>query len=186
MEVLIIVLSAWFIADIIAGIFHWWQDRYLTKNNKSKLIAAINAANDLHHEKPGEMAKYSFWFTVNTTATWAWPLAILMFYLNAPIVITLSLFFGGFANQIHKWSHTPKNKLHWIIRLTQSTGLFISHEHHAMHHYSRAKVIDKENTTDKYCPMTDYMNPILDHIKFWAALEYIVSLFGIHPTKRTK
>lgn len=185
MEIFITMLAAWFIADVIAGGFHWWQDRYLTTDRKWKWVLAINEANDLHHVKPGAMAAKPFLETVKTTAPWLWTLAAILFFTGAPTVIWLAFFLGGFANQVHKWSHTAKNKLHWSIRLMQHTGLFISHEHHAEHHYNHNGVIKKENTLDIYCPMSNYMNPILDFIKFWQGLEYIISLAGIHPTKRT-
>ena len=185
MEFFITILAAWFLADIVAGVFHWWQDRYLTTNRKWKWVLAINADNDLHHIKPGAMAKKPFWETVNTTATWTWPLAVILFFAGAPTLIWLTFLFGGFANQIHKWSHTAVNKLSWWVRLMQSTGLFISHEHHAKHHYDKNGVIKKENTFDKYCPMTDFMNPILDTIRFWKGLEFVVSLVGIRPTNRS-
>ena len=184
MEVLIVIM-AWFLADITSGMIHWWQDRYLTPERKWKWVLAINADNDLHHSKPGAMAKKNFWQTINTTGVWAWPLAILTFALHGPLLVTLTLFFGGFANLLHKWAHTADSKLSWWIKAMQSTGLFISKRHHGAHHYDNGSTIRKENTLDKYCPMTDYMNPILDSIKFWQGLEYIISLVGIHPTKRT-
>lgn len=183
---IIIILSAWLLADFISGIVHWWQDRYLTTNRKWKWVLAINADNDEHHKSPGAMAKKSTWQTINTTAPILWPLAILSLLLGGPAVITLGLFFGGFANLIHKWAHTADSKLNPVIRFMQDTGLFISKRHHGAHHYNRGRTIRKENTHDKYCPMSDFLNPFLDTIRFWKGLEYVVSLVGIHPTKRTQ
>ena len=44
----------------------------------------------------------------------------------------------------------------------------------------------KEDTTFKYCVMTNYMNPILDGIKFFPTLERIISLFGLRSHRIQK
>ena len=63
------------------------------------------------------------------------------------------------------------------IKISLITGMFIlfiiyliSHKH-GYHHTSPYNI--------NYCVMTNYLNPILNKIKYWEFLEWIISLFGI-------
>lgn len=68
-------------------------------------------------------------------------------------------------------AHKKSNR---FIRFFQSFGLFLSPEHHAIHH--------KQPYTQRYCVVTNYFNPILHAIHFWNALEWIVwALIGVKP-----
>jgi ubiquitin-conjugating enzyme E2 variant len=55
----------------------------------------------------------------------------------------------------------------------QLLGVLQSPEQHAKHH---AQPFDRN-----YCVMTDATNPILQAIRFWQGLEFIVALFGVRP-----
>lgn len=103
----------------------------------------------------------------------AWPGAIILFLIGCPTVIWLAVFFASFGNAVHRFSHTPKSKLNPFIKLVQKTGLFISFEHHNVHHFDEHGPIRKENTTGRYCPMTNWLNPLLDKSGFFRLLERI-------------
>ncbi len=167
------ILGSWLLADFLTGIAHWAQDKLLTFEPKNKWLRGIKADNDLHHAKPAAMLRFTWWENINTSAPYTWPTAAVLFWLGAPPLIYLAIFFGSFANLIHRFSHMPKGKLNRFLRFMQWTGLFISIEHHREHHFDRNGVIRKEDTTVRYCPMTDWVNPILDRIRFWSALEFI-------------
>lgn len=97
----------------------------------------------------------------------AWPLGYLTWQFALISVL------ASMGNEIHAWSHRrPSNTL---IRLLQDMKLLISPEQHAKHH---RKPYDK-----CYCTITNWVNPILDGIQFWRALEFCIGLIGI-KTKR--
>jgi hypothetical protein len=33
--------------------------------------------------------------------------------------------------------------------------------------------------------MTNWLNPMLDRVRFWAALEWLISWFGVYPKRMT-
>ena len=90
-------------------------------------------------------------------------------------------FFAAFGNLVHRFSHTPVDQLPRWIRGMQEFGLFISHQQHDAHHRSMKRLIPKHLAGYKFCPMTDWVNPILDRVEFWKSLERILTAIGIQP-----
>lgn len=172
--VIIEILGAWLLADFLSGVVHWAEDRLLTEETRFDLLNSIKADNDLHHQKPAALTRYSYWENISTTAPLSLPLAMALYYLGAHHVFWLAAFFGTFANLIHRLSHTPPNKLPIFIQFLQFTGLFISFEHHHKHHYSMNGIVKKEDASIRYCPMTNWLNPILDYIGFFPGLERLL------------
>lgn len=179
------VLLAWLLADFITGLVHWFEDKYLD-SSKFAIIDDIAKNNDIHHEKPTAMLISSAWSNIKQSAYVAWPIAFLLFLLNAPFVIWLGVAFSSLGNLIHRWAHTPAKQLNLAIRIMQKTGLFISYREHDLHHRSMLKLIPKYLAGYKYCTMTNYMNPLLDNIKFWDTLESSLSKIGIKTIKDKK
>lgn len=167
------LLFAWLLADFVTGIAHWVQDRLLFKPTKFKFLNDIKTDNDLHHSRPTAMLKHTAWQNINTSVPLALPAAALFFVLGAPTVFWLAAVLGAFANLIHRFAHTPRSKLNPVIRFLQDTGLFISGEHHNVHHFDENGVIKKEDTTVRYCPMTNWLNPVLDRIGFFGFLNWV-------------
>jgi len=177
------VVAAWFLADILAGIVHWWEDQYLDGKSRFSFINRISKDNDLHHQDPGFMSKLTLWENLDTTVYIAWPLVLFLFLIGTPTIIWLTLLFASFANLVHRFAHMPNVKHNFIISALQGFGIFISHDHHVKHHNGYMARIKKEDTTIRWCPMTNWMNPILDKIKFFKFLEFSLRLVGIRPTK---
>jgi ubiquitin-conjugating enzyme E2 variant len=101
--------------------------------------------------------------------------AAIAFLLTVPHPICGVFVFVSQANEIHAWAHSKGKVASWIDAL-QSIGLLQSPKHHAQHH------IDPFES--KYCVMTDLLNPLLDRIKFWRRLEWIVErTLGVVPNK---
>jgi ubiquitin-conjugating enzyme E2 variant len=73
---------------------------------------------------------------------------------------------GANANQLHKWNHAGKGRVPRQIRILQRLGILQDAAGHAVHHR-----LDK-NTA--YCVITPYLNPLLDRLGFWRALEQLV------------
>jgi plasmanylethanolamine desaturase len=178
----IVVLAAWFAADFVCGVVHWFEDRYLDDSMTLKFLQPINGENSLHHLKPTAMLTHSWWGNMQSAAIVAWPLAVVLWLAGDCLFFVLTVFFASFGNLVHRFAHTPARQLPRWVRWVQSTGLFISHAHHDMHHRHRSKLIPKSQASIAYCPMTDWVNPTLDRFNFWAGLERIFSIFGLVPT----
>lgn len=175
-------LIAWLLADALTGFVHWFEDRYMSHFSLN-FLNSIAEENDLHHQKPTAMTLSSGWVNMKSGAAIGWPVAATLMLAGTPMIVWLVPFYAAFGNLVHRWSHVPKSKLPRWIRGMQEFGLFISHEHHDAHHRSMAKLIPKELAGYKFCPMTDWVNPVLDGIKFWAGLEMIFSWFGLKTTQ---
>jgi hypothetical protein len=149
------LVIAWLLADFLSGFWHWLEDRYFEESWPliGKYIAKPNT---LHHDQPRAFLDQGYWSRNWTTLL--------------PAAVAFSIYpcwafvFVSQANEIHAWAHQRCNR---IIRAMQETGLIQSARHHAEHHRSPFDV--------KYCVMSDWLNPLLDTVGFWIALERLLS-----------
>jgi Lipid desaturase domain len=74
------------------------------------------------------------------------------------------------ANQVHAWSHTPRYGRPCLVVLLQDFGVLQSSKQHANHH--------KHDKDTNYCVLTNFVNPILDGLGFWRALEWFLMKCG--------
>lgn len=167
------ILAAWLLADFITGIFHWWEDRVLVSPSKFHFINKIIFDNEIHHKRPTDMVKKSWYENINNSLPFAVIGAVILLACGCPFVVYMAVYFTGFGNLIHRFAHQPKSQLPWIVRFMQGTGLFITFKHHMRHHFTIIGRIDREDTKIRYCPMTNWVNPILDKIRFFKFLEFI-------------
>lgn len=184
MSILLQLLAAWLLADFITGVFHWFEDQYLDTNTSLEFLRGVATDNIQHHEKPTAMLINSHWENMRSAAVFAIPAAGIAFWLGAPLWLWCGLGFTSFGNLVHRFSHTPKRNLPRWIRGLQEFGLFISHEHHDSHHRAMGRLIGKSEAMRAYCPMTDWVNPILDRLRFWSVVERAVAVLGIDTTSR--
>lgn len=161
------------IADFVSGIVHWWEDRY--GNPDWPVIGHTIRMNQEHHINPRFFLCGNIW-TRNREVFGIGIVFLGLFWalgwLN--LVTVSAVLFGVWANEIHACAHrSPKENSRWV-GLIQKTGLMQSHKHHAAHH-RRAK-----NTN--YCVMTNYVNPVLEFIRFFRAAEWLIKrVSGIVP-----
>lgn len=71
------------------------------------------------------------------------------------------------ANQMHKWAHRTRAENGRIISFFQDIRVLQTAPHHARHH------TDPKNS--HYCTMTNVLNPVLDGIRFWDGLEFVLA-----------
>lgn len=175
------IVAAWFFADFVTGIFHWWEDRYLDESQSLEFFRGVATDNEQHHEKPTAMLLSTYWENMRSAAIFAAPVSAVLFWCGVPVWLWLGIGLTSFGNLIHRFSHTPKRQLPGWIRLLQRLGIFISHEHHDTHHRHEngRLVIPKWHASIAYCPMTNWVNPVLDFVHFWDGCEYVLRLFGI-------
>lgn len=166
---------AWLLADFISGVVHWWEDRAIIGVSRFAFINSVRADNERHHKQPGYFLKLTWWENINTTAPAAWALSTLLFLSHAPLILVLTFAFLGLGNLVHRWAHEPKSRLPRVIRAAQFIGLFASNFQHGQHHFLNGKVLSREESRRRYCVMSDWLNPALDRLKFFQALEWGLS-----------
>ena len=72
----------------------------------------------------------------------------------------------------------PSQAVPKLVRSLQRTGLFLSQRHHREHHRPPFSV--------RYCTLTNLMNPVLDGLKIFPAIEWLVlALSGIERRQDT-
>lgn len=167
--ILLKIIAAWLMADFIAGIFHWFEDKVLLETTNIAWLETIRTDNGDHHRKPGAMLQFSIWENMKSSALVTWPLMVACLLVGW-YWLAMVLCFGAWANVVHRFAHMPRRRVPAWIRMLQRTGFFISDSAHHGHHFHRKRVIPKEQTTGKYCVMSSWLNPVLDGIGFWRLL----------------
>lgn len=151
MLIAIKVLLLTLLADFVSGFIHWLEDVYAKPG--MRFIHQIAVDNQLHHTRPRELLKKSWWHSswdivlacvVLIASTW-WFNALSWEVVLFSVLITN-------ANQIHKWS--------------QAAQILQGPRQHSKHHSG-----DK-NT--HYCVMTNVLNPLLEKVHFWRGLENLL------------
>lgn len=163
------ILAAWLLADFLSGVFHWWEDRY--GNPDWPILGKyIVQPNIRHHSEQMAFLEGDYWKRNWTTIVPAAILAALA-YATGQHFVALALAFLSQSNEVHSWAHQKRGR---FIRGLQLTGLLHSPEQHAEHH--------KRPFDVRYCVMTDWLNPALEAVSFWATAEDIVRLvIGVRP-----
>jgi hypothetical protein len=176
------ILVGFIVADILSGLFHWFEDTYLDYCINIPIIGAISKDNELHHYFPRSILARSYSENIETSLPLALTILLLIYFLNKKLFLKyiyffISLgFFGGMANLIHRFSHMRDCENNSFIRFLQKTGLLCSHEHHSLHH---------NLVNQKYCVITEYNNYVLDSIHFWSGLENVIYFFtNIKPNRK--
>jgi len=170
-QALLWVIGLYLLVDIIAGFFHWAEDT-LGKSDTPIWGPAFVAPNVLHHDAPHEMNKIH-WFRNSlpiyiiciTVLGVNWALDSLSFQ------VWFLAFFGLFAQQTHRWSHTPRKILPRPVLFLQRLKIIQGGKHHYRHHQGDHSI--------HYCVGTPWLNPVLDRVGFWKFLErLLVPVFG--------
>lgn len=161
------VIMVWLVTDFLSGVFHWLEDAY---GDPSWPIVGrhVTKPNLLHHFAPRAFVTNS-WFLSSrlllaicvaiTLGTW-W---LGMFDWRVALAMAL----GVNANQVHKWSHRTRRENSAVVRLLQRLRLVQSPAHHHRHH------VDGKDS--HYCVLTDFLNPLLDGVRFWRGLEWLIA-----------
>ena len=163
LEILVTVL----VTDFASGIFHWLEDAY-GRESWPVTGRLITKPNILHHHDPRYFTRHgwlhSSWLLLLIVA-----LIVLTAWLCGMLTWHVWLFaaLGANANQIHKWAHRSPAENGFTISLLQRLWLVQTPRHHAHHHTNPKQ--------SRYCVLTNVLNPVLDSIRFWAALEFVVS-----------
>lgn len=162
LELIAVVLFA----DFLAGVIHWAEDAYFTE--ETPVIGPLFIRpNIVHHHFPRFFTRLSWW-----QSSWdlvlvggalllvAWPLGWMCWQLVLFVALSIN------ANEVHKWSHRTRAENGRVISTLQDWHILQTPRHHSLHHS------DPKNTY--YCPITNLVNPLLEHVNFWGRLEGII------------
>jgi len=160
------------LADFLAGVVHWLEDAYF--NEETPVIGPlVIRPNIVHHHLPRYMTKLNWWESSrelvvlgSVVVGGAWMLHALTWQVWFFVALSVN------ANQVHKWSHQSRAENGTIVSRLQDWKVLQTVQHHGLHHK------DPKNTY--YCPITNFVNPALERIRFWNHLESIIErLTGI-------
>jgi ubiquitin-conjugating enzyme E2 variant len=154
--------AGWLAADFVSGLVHWAEDTFGTESTPI-LGRWVVAPNVRHHLDPTAFVRKS-WIASNwdlAAAAAAFLGVALLSGSLGPGAVLFALA-GANANQIHKWCHAPATAPRFVRALWRA-GILQSPRQHAVHH-ARAK-------NEAYCVVSPFLNPILDRLRFWRALE---------------
>lgn len=159
------VMGGLYLADLITGAFHWFEDRY--GNPKWPILGHTIRQNQQHHHTPRSFLGGTF--LSRNKEVWALGLAFLVGFwalgwLN--LFTGSAVFFAMFANEIHAAAHKSPKENGALITLVQKTGFMQSHKHHAQHH--------RKGKDTHYCVMTNHMNPVLERVQFFQTIEKVI------------
>ena len=161
------LLVGWLLADFLSGLLHWIEDRVLREGD-TWLSRVIVEPNRLHHAEPLRFLANGFWARNATTWAIVLPLTVAWFAAIGPSLVLLAAAIGGLlANEVHRLTHAAPAKGSWL-RALQDIGVIQSPRMHARHHRGRQD--------QAYCVLTDWLNPVLDKIRFWERLERMLRI----------
>ncbi len=157
------------LADFMSGVIHWAEDAYarFKPQRKLRLVNAIARDNEMHHRRPRDFLKRSWWQS-------SWDLVAIGAAITAAAyavghlswAVLLFVVLSVNANQMHKWAHMNPRENPKLITLLQRAHLLQSPRHHGRHH---------TGTKDShYCVVTNFLNPMLEEVNFWRRLEGVV------------
>ena len=161
-------------ADLLTGSVHWACDSWGDEHTRWVGAGLIHSFRE-HHERPLAMLDHD-WIEVNGQPAAAASAAFGVLALPAvrdwsdghalASAFAWSLVaISSIANQIHKWAHARRAPR--LVRRLQRAGWILSPRRHAPHHRA-------PHSTD-YCIAVGWLNPALDALGFWRALERAVS-----------
>lgn len=174
------------VSDMVSGLVHWAGDTLCRVDTPVLGRHFIRPFRE-HHSDPKAITRHDFTETNGNNCIASMPVlgtvAPMMpaetglgFYAGALVFFTFVFLFG--TNQFHKWAHADRPPR--IARWLQRTGLILAPGHHDVHH---AVPHDKY-----YCITVGWMNPILQWLRLFRALEWSIRLVWpslIHVDPRT-
>lgn len=158
-------LCGWLAADLLTGVFHWWEDRF-GREDWPVLGRWIIAPNRLHHDRPlafsagGFMGRNRASIVASSLVGAGW-----LSFAAPSVFMAAALAGGAISNEVHYWAHRP-TAAGPVRRVLQQIGLIQSPKAHALHHRPPHSV--------HFCILTDWLNPILEATQFWIRAERLL------------
>ncbi len=169
-------LTAYVATDVLSGVVHWAGDTVGTERLFFVGPHFIRPFRE-HHTDQKAITRHDFIETNgNNCIVMSAPLSIAFVLMPDHesfgfFTSTFVAFMGVFVvatNQFHKWAHGDHPPA--TARVLQRWGLILSPRHHEIHH---AAPHDKH-----YCITVGWMNPVLNGLRLFRALEWVVGRVG--------
>lgn len=166
-------------ADFVSGVVHWAGDTWGTERTPVVGWRFVRPFR-FHHAHPLDMTKSNFFTTNGDNVLGAMPMLLLPLalptdsagWLWAGVTVWAAGVFGMWTSQFHLWAHM-KNPPR-VARVLQSCRLILTRQHHQKHHKSPFRA--------NYCITTGWCNPVLTGVRFFPAMEWLVSkATGLKP-----
>ena len=176
MEILIVILKIVgliLFADFITGTVHFLLDQYGSPETPiiGKYVIDRNAR---HHQDPRLIIQNSYFKLTWTSWLLGGIILATCYYFDVlSWEISFSMIYGANANIIHKWAHQTQKENGAFVNFLQKIKFVQSRKHHGWHHKAPFDV--------NYCILTDWLNPILDKIRFWEITSRILMIIGLKP-----
>jgi ubiquitin-conjugating enzyme E2 variant len=166
------LLAGYLLADFVSGSVHWLADRYFAPSTPVIGPLLIAPFRD-HHVDSSGMARHDFFEISGNNALVTLPVALGLHALPVPgpgssslalVGVGLALGLSGalfLTNQFHGWAHAARPPA--AVRRLQAWGFILTPERHALHH--------RDGHDRAYCVTSGWLNPLLDGIGFFPALE---------------
>jgi plasmanylethanolamine desaturase len=167
------VFGAVLLADFLSGLAHWLEDCYFSP--ETPLLGHTILKNVEHHRDPLLFVKNAWHVTIRSSLVAAVFLGLVLGTVGLLSWFWLAaLAISVFANQVHKWAHMPAGTIPRFVRMLQEARVLQAPAHHLQHH--------RGSRDTHYCVVTNLLNPVLDGVYFWRALEIVVEgLSGRKP-----
>jgi hypothetical protein len=172
LDYIIKILIGILLADFIMGVYHWLKDTYYSPFTPI-IGKTFIWSSRLHHIRPRYVTEFTdkalFISSAKWTLIWMAPLC----YLTGITPLMVSLFLTIALNDvIHKYAHLSDPERPYWATFLQQIYIFQSYDEHHLHHISPHEV--------NYCPITPYLNIILEKTNFWKRSEsFIEHYFGM-------
>ena len=167
------VLAGWVFTDFACGMIHWAGDTWGRPTMPVIGRMLVRSFRE-HHVDPAAITRHGTVQVLGEQAIFAVPLIVLLkFYdpgrddaLGAALLVCMYtvMIAAMVSNLFHRWAHMARPP--WIARVMQRAGLIISFRQHARHHCPPY--------VTSYCIAIGWLNPLLDRIRFWRGLEWLV------------
>jgi hypothetical protein len=161
------------LVDLIAGAVHWAEDTFWTE--RTPFVGSwLVKPNIIHHTPEGANTfLQNHWIHSSWDLFVAGPMILLATWSAGILTWQVWTFVlvGACSQQIHRFSHTAPTQLPRIVKFLQAIYVIQNSRHHWIHHGG--------GRNEHYCVITPFLNPVLDRLRFWRALERIfVPIFG--------
>ncbi len=165
--ILLKIAVAVLLAELVAGAVHWFEDAYVRED--TPVLGPIMARpNIVHHHFPRYFTRNTWWESSRDLVALSAGLIGAAWYfkfLSWPVWLFAAV--SANANQMHKWTHRTPKENGRVITWLQRMRVLQTPRHHAIHH------TDPKNS--HYCTVTNVLNPVLDGLRFWDGLEWILA-----------
>jgi energy-converting hydrogenase Eha subunit G len=110
MNIILQIVIGYILADLAAGIFHWFEDSYLDYCIDIPIISDIAKDNEMHHYFPRSIVSYTYLENMYVTFPSTIILLLILYSVNKSLfkygyLIGSFAFFSITSNLIHRFAH---------------------------------------------------------------------------------